>query len=372
MAPRAKDGAEPDGVWAQSAKIAFRFLFVAVAVIAAGWAVSNILQVPPDSRAVVLRFGSAVRQQEAGLLFAWPRPIEQVVVLPSADRQIQFRISRFDAAGGGPASTRSMLPGSAAGPAADVIGGFDMSDNPRQNAGFLLTGDSSVVHLQATLFYQIKDPVSYLISADHVGPALERLFVASAVAVCAARDLDTILVARPEASPTADQSFRTQREQLRTDLMNAVNRRLQDLAEQGAGLGVAVSRVDLVAAIPSGAKTEFDRVLIVTQSAEKYMAEARTAAEMAAQQANRDRDSIVAQAAAKAEERVNEARTRTAAIAALAREAPGLSRQTLINRLYFDRVGRILAKAASVEAIARDAGSHVIVPGPEEKWPTQR
>jgi hypothetical protein len=88
---------------------------------------------------------------------------------------------------------------------------------------------------------------------------------------------------------------------------------------------------------------------------------------MAAQQANRERDSIVAQAAAKAEEQVNEARTRTAAIAALAGEAPGLSRQTLINRLYFDRVGRILAKAASVEAIARDAGSHVIVPGPEEK-----
>jgi regulator of protease activity HflC (stomatin/prohibitin superfamily) len=206
-----------------------------------------------------------------------------------------------------------------------------------------------------------------LISADHVGPALERLFVASAVAVCATRDLDTILVARPEASPTADQSFRTQREQLRTDLMKAVNSRLQDLAEQGAGLGVAVSRVDLVAAIPSGAKTEFDRVLIVTQSAERYMAQAHTAAEMAAQQANRDRDSLVAQAAAKAEEQVNEARTRTAAIAALAREAPGLSRQTLITRLYFDRVGCILAKAASVEAIAREAGSHVIVPGPEEK-----
>jgi regulator of protease activity HflC (stomatin/prohibitin superfamily) len=195
----------------------------------------------------------------------------QVVVLPSADRQIEFRIGRFDAAGGGPASMRSRLPGSAAGPTADAIPGFDMSDNPRQNAGFLLTGDSSVVHLQVTLFYQIKDPVSYLISADHVGPALERLFVASAVAVCATRDLDTILVARPEASPTVDQSFRTQREQLRTDLMNAINRRLQDLAEQGAGLGVAVSRVDLVAAIPSGAKTEFDRVLIVTQSAERDM-----------------------------------------------------------------------------------------------------
>lgn len=264
MTPRAREGAEPDGVWAQSAKIAFRFLFIAVAVIAFGWAVSNLRQVPPDSRAVVLRFGSPVREQGAGLLIAWPKPIEEVVLLPSADRQIEFRIERFEGAPAAPTDSNSLPIGLAAGPAANAIPGFDMSDDPRQNAGFLLTGNSSVVHLQATLFYQISDPIDYLIAADHVGPALERLFVASAVAVCAARDLDTILVARPEASPTADEDSRAKREQLRSDLMDAVNQRLKDLADQGAGLGVTVSRVDLVAAIPSGAKTEFDRVLIAT------------------------------------------------------------------------------------------------------------
>ena len=367
MTPRARDGAAPDGVWAQSAKIAFRFLFAAVAVIAAGWIVSNVRQVPPDSRAVVLRFGSPVREQGAGLLIAWPKPIEEVVLLPSADRQIEFKIDRFDGAFAAPADTRMQPLGLAPGPAANAIPGFDMSDDPRQNAGFLLTGDSSVVHLQATLFYQISEPIDYLIAADHVGPALERLFVASAVAVCAARDLDTILVARPEASATADEGFRTKREQLRTDLMNAVNQRLKDLADQGAGLGITVSRVDLVAAIPSGAKTEFDRVLVVTQAAEQDMAEARTTAENDAQQAKRQSDSIVAQAAARAQEQVDDAKTRTAAIAALAREAPGLSRETLLNRLYYDRVGGILAKAGSVETIDRDGGSHVILPGPDQK-----
>jgi regulator of protease activity HflC (stomatin/prohibitin superfamily) len=367
MPPRAADRAEPDGVWAQSVKIAFRFLFVAVAVIAAGWAVSNIRQVPPDSRAVILRFGSVVRQQGAGLLIAWPRPIEQVVLLPSADRQIEFRIDRFEGAGGVPAETRSQPIGLANGPAADSIPGFDMSDDPRLNAGFLLTGDSSVVHLEATLFYQISDPVEYLISADHVGPALERLFVASAVYVCAGRDLDTILVARPEASRNGDDKFRAGREQLRTDLMNAVNERLEDLAQQGAGLGVTVSRVDLVPAIPSGAKSEFDRVLIATQAAEESIAEARTEAELVAQRANRESDSIVTRATAKAEEEVTDATARTAAIAALAQESPGLSRQTLINRLYYDRVGAILAKAGSVETVDREGESHIILPGPTQK-----
>jgi regulator of protease activity HflC (stomatin/prohibitin superfamily) len=268
MLPRTKDRAEFDGIWVQSVKIAFRFLFVVVVAIAAGWAVSNVRQVQPDSRAVVLRFGSIARQQGAGLLIAWPRPIEQVIMLPSADRQIEFRIGRFDSASIRLMDTKSQPIGLAAGPAADAIPGFDMSEDPRLNAGFLMTGDSSVVHMQATLFYQISDPVSYVIATDHVGPALERLFVASAVSVCAARDLDTILVARPEATRSSDDALGSNREQLRTDLMNAVNRRLEDLAKQGSGLGVTVSRVDLVAAIPSGAKSMFDRVLIVTQAAE--------------------------------------------------------------------------------------------------------
>lgn len=97
------------------------------------------------------------------------------------------------------------------------------------------------------------------------------------------------------------------------------------------------------------------------------MAEGRTQAEVDAQQAKRDSDSIVAQAAARAQEQVNDAKTQTAAIAALAHEAPGLSRETLMNRLYYDRVGSILAKAGSVETIDRDGGSHVILPGPDQK-----
>ena len=52
--PDPKDGAEPAGAWAQSAKLAFRFLFLAVCLAAIGWSVSNFRQVPPDSQAVVL------------------------------------------------------------------------------------------------------------------------------------------------------------------------------------------------------------------------------------------------------------------------------------------------------------------------------
>jgi hypothetical protein len=65
--PDAKDGAEPTGAWAQSAKLAFRFLFLAVCLAAIGWSVSNFRQVPPESRAIVYRFGTIVRQQSSCL-----------------------------------------------------------------------------------------------------------------------------------------------------------------------------------------------------------------------------------------------------------------------------------------------------------------
>jgi regulator of protease activity HflC (stomatin/prohibitin superfamily) len=397
----AEDASETDGIWAQSARITFRFLFAAVGVIALFWICSNIRQIPPDSWAVVTRFGAVVRQQGAGLLIAWPRPIEQIVMLPSADRQIEMRIARFDATSDGSASNqpspRPMSPGNVSPgnvspgnvspgnvtprPASprpvsqlngsdtqgDQIPGFDMSENPRLNAGFLLTGDASVVHLQATLFYQISDPSAYVIAADHVRPALERLFVASAVSLCAGRDLDTILVARPELTQNAGAAFSSGRELFRTDLLNAVNKRLEALAAQGAGLGITVSRVDVVPAIPSSAKQEFDRVLVVAQAAERNVAEARTEAELTMQVANQHTDKILADATAAETEQVNAASARTATIAALARQAPTAGRAAFINQIYFNRVGVLLSKMGSVEAVDPVGQSHVILSGPGTK-----
>jgi regulator of protease activity HflC (stomatin/prohibitin superfamily) len=338
------DAAEPRGPWAQAAQLAFRFFFLAVCLAAIGWLLSNFRQVPPDSRAVVFRFGDIARQQDAGLLMAWPTPVERVLLLPSVDRQIEFKIPRFE-------------PGQAG---RDYLISYD----PRQNAAFLLTGDASVVHLEGTLLYHIVDPAAYALSMEHVSPALERLFVASAVSVCAQRDLDAILVARPELGANAGAAARAGREQLRTDLMTAINQRLDDLARQGAGLGIAVSRVDLAAAIPSGAKSAFDYVLVVSQQAETDVAQARTRATTVALQANQERDRLLADAVAKAEERTTDAKRRTATVNALTDGASGVSGQMLIDRIYFDRVGPLLSGAARVDTIDKEGGINLMLPGP--------
>jgi regulator of protease activity HflC (stomatin/prohibitin superfamily) len=145
--------------------------------------------------------------------------------------------------------------------------------------------------------------------------------------------------------------------------MNEVNRRLADLAGHGAGLGIRVSRVDLVPSIPAEAKGAFDAVLYALQQAETATASARTGAETTAQKANQDRDRILTDAQATAQERITQAQTRTAAITALAQGAQGLSADMVSRQLYQERVGRLLGQAGKVFAADGAGSARMIVPG---------
>ena len=335
------------GPWGQAVALSFRFLLVGAIAIAVGWLVSNIRQVPADSQAVVVRLGSVARVQGPGLLIAWPKPIEQITLVPSSARQIQFTIGRF---------VENEPPSQIT-----AAYGFDVHSEAQLNSGFLLSGDSSVVHLEAQIFYHITDPQAYMIASSHVAPALQRLFIASAVDAVAARDLDTILVARPEIASRNAEAAR--RERLRADLMNAVNRRLEQLAERGASLGIMVNRVDLIPSIPTGAKNAFDSVLVVTQEAEANVASARTAGQYAMQAANSGRDRIKTDAAAAAEEMVSNARVSTASITALAQNTHDMSHDMQMSRLYYDRIGSIIKKARRVQLIGKDGASRILLPG---------
>jgi regulator of protease activity HflC (stomatin/prohibitin superfamily) len=363
-APQDEELGFPTGnAWAQSIKLSFRFLFVAAAAAAIGWAVSNIRQIPFDSQAIIYRFGAVVRVQGAGLVLAWPQPIEEVLVVPSPARQIPLRISKMDS----PleqSGTDSPASSDANDATANSVSGIDVSGDPRANAGLLLTGDDSLVHIEATVFYQVSDPVDYAIAVDHVEAALQRLFMASAVKVAAGRDLDTILVARPELG-AADAL--TGREALRADLLSATNRRLVDLASAGADLGITVTRVDLAAAIPAGAKMVFDSVLVAAQNADGEIAAARASAERIGQNANQDSDQATRAAQAAANEQINLAKQQTAEISALAGRAQGVSGQMLLDQIYNERIAGVLARAFSVQTIDPKGAGHFILPAASAK-----
>jgi len=330
-----------DGPVVQSLRTGFGVLYFATLLLALGWAGSNIRQVPPESQAVVLRFGRVVRVEPPGLMLALPRPIEQVELLPAPARQMELKVVARTAGGPGVGRRPESLPPT--------------------SAGGYLTGDGGQVLLDAGLTWRIVDPVAYYVARDHVPAALRRLFIAGAGAVAAGRSMDEFLVVRPERD-AADPMVEAQRAALRGDLVAEVNRRLHALEGQGAPLGVEVTRADVDVLLPPLAKPGFDAVLEAAQLAEERLASARTDATRTLQAADREHDAVLAAAQAAAAERVGEARAQVAAITALEAGKSPATRPGLLDQIWRERIATVLRQAGSVTTVDAQTGNRLILP----------
>ena len=335
--------------WQQAGRLAFLGLYAVTVFAAIAWGVSNVRQIDPQNRAVVLRMGALDRIQNAGLLLAWPRPFEQVVIVPAADRVSERRIEnllRSDVA------LQADRVASFATPINDALAG----------SGYLLTGDAGVVQLDVRVFYNVTQPYGFVLQGEHVLPALDRLVTRSAVALTAARDLDTILVARPELIGSDTQAAE-RRERLRGDLVQGINQQLAALSATGQGLGLEVVRVDVQASLPGPAVNAFNAVLTASQQAQKAVANARNDAAKLSQAATQQADRTVEQARAQASERLAKAQADTSAIASLAKVQQVGSDPGLLLRLYRERLPNILGQAGSVTSVDPKDDSRLIIQG---------
>lgn len=330
----------------QAAAIAMKALTVLTVGAALLWLVSNIRQISPDKTAVVFRFGAIARLADAGLLLALPEPFERVELLPSPATVLDQEIT---------ALTRSEAAGFQENPGLGA-------DDALAGSGFLLTGDASVVQLKVHVYYKISDPGAYVLQRPHIPQLLDRIVARSAVTVAAGRDLDSILVARPELTgPNTDASLR--REQLKTDLLGVINERLQKLAGLGAEPGIRVDRVDLQSGLPGPATDAFEAVLTASQAAEAQIAAARNAAEQTRQAAAQSADSILKAATAGSAERVAQAKSNTADILGLTSANREHGDPATVVRLYRERINRVLAAAGKVIAVDGHDQSHIILQG---------
>lgn len=336
----------PPGPIAQSVAIGFRTIYIVGVLLMIWWLTSNVREIASDSQAVVLRFGRIVRAQEAGLLIAWPRPIEQVQMLPGPERQLTLEIVPLEAA-----SEKSQT----------LVGPFGTGQYIPTNASAYLTGDNNVVLLNATLFYRISDPVAYALSQAHVQAALNRLFRATTVRITASRVLNDFLVV--QASNSSAGAVLALRGEVRSSLIQSTNARLHALADAGASLGVEVERIDMTAWLPPEAKSAFDAVLVASQAADRGVAVARTDAERRRQESNRLHDQLLAGAQATAQELVSGAGTNTAGILALEHEETPQTRSSLLLREYRTKVSDIMNQVGSATLVDAQGGARVMLPG---------
>lgn len=347
-APQGPPPPPPPGPIAQSVAIGFRAVYIAALLLALLWLTSNVREIASDSQAVVLRFGRIVRAQEAGLLLAWPRPIEQVQLLPGPERQLSQDIAAL------PAATEKT---------ASVVGPFAAGGSLPQNAAAYLTGDGNVVLLSSTLIYRISDPVGYSLSRAHVAAALDRLFRATSVRVTAGRNLNDFLAVQAGAGGNGGRGVLALRGEVRDSLLQTMNARLHELADAGAPLGVEIQRIDMTAWLPPDAKSAFDAVLVASQAADRGLAVARTDAEHRRQEAERERDQLLSAAEATARELVSNANVNTAGIVALEREETPATRNSILLREYRSNVSSIMNRVGSATLVDPQNGTRIVLPG---------
>jgi modulator of FtsH protease HflK len=349
-APTGPPPPPPPGPIAQSVAIGFRAVYIATLLLIAVWLATNVREIAPDTQAVVLRFGRIVRTQQAGLLIAWPRPIEQVRLLPGPDRQLSQDVG--------------VLPPESEKAQAVISSGA--SEAVPKNVAAYLTGDGNVVLLNATLFYRINDSQAYALAESHVAAALDRVFRATTVRVTAGRNLNDFLVVQSNASTNdseAGAAITALRGEVRSSLLDSINARLQQLAAGGAALGIEVQRIDMTAWLPPVAKTAFDAVLTATQAADRGVAVARTDAERRRQEAERERGRLLSAAEATAKELVSSANVDTVGILAIEREETPQTRSSLLLRAYRSSVADIMNRVGSVTVIDPQSGVRFVLPG---------
>jgi regulator of protease activity HflC (stomatin/prohibitin superfamily) len=342
----------PPGPIAQSVAIGFRVVYIVCLLLVIVWLRSNVQEIASDSQAVVKRFGRIVRAQESGLLVAWPRPIEEVQLLPGPQRLL----SQDVAAPPAPSDKAQALIGTGS-----TQGGQSQAVSP------YLTGDGNVVVLSASLIYRITDPTAYALAESHVAPALDRLFRAATVQITAGRGLNEFLVVETgdEQDDGGVQPVAALRAEVREALLAAMNERLQSLADSDAPLGIAVERIDMTAWLPPDAKTAFDAVLLATQAADRGVAMARTDAERRRQEAARERERLLSAAQATAKELVSKANVDTSRILALEQESTPQTRGSMIMREYRNGVADIIGRT-SVTVIDPQSGARFILPGSQQ------
>jgi membrane protease subunit HflK len=188
--------------------------------------VSNVRSIGSHEQALVLRLGRLLPGvHEAGLAWAFPYPIDEIVPLPTRKsndlRVASHTFRRHGTEVGKPLSFLARSPGQGLHPVFD---------------GALLTADAGLVHVQWKITYKIDDVVSYAttILGDKV-EAAESLILSL---------VETIGI-QVASEMTAEEITRTKVDTVQSEMRRRLNRRLDSL-----GSGIAVTVVEMFELTP--------------------------------------------------------------------------------------------------------------------------
>ncbi len=304
----------------------FRRLPLLAALCAIVWALSGLTVIQGDEVGLLLRNGRLHRAADGsaarppGLLFALPRPFDEVLRLP-IKRVFETELNDLHFAQTEDKRTRYLVSSR-------------MGIDPEQ-VGYALTGDQNVLHCAMIVRWQIGAPEVYGLQQADPEALLRAAVVSAMVQTLGELPVDTVL------------------SDGRQGLVSRALRRAQvrlDALDSGVAL-LALELGDL--APPQQVKEEFSEVQSAFINAGTRTREAEEYAALQLPAARAERQRAVQAAEAEANVLRSRARADAAAFAALAAEArdePGVLRQ----RIYREKI----------EATLRDAGAVRFIPPP--------
>ena len=288
-----------------------------VATMAIAYAMSGITIVRPDEVAVVLRWGRlvgatpALQEHGAGLLFAFPRPIDQIVRVQTKHVS-EVRIYTL-APGTGSAATSDEEENVTSGAGIDPL-----------TDGYALTGDENVVQLSIVARYRVRDPAQWAF----YGPTSEDVLRAEVTAAMV-RSLGEMGVDRVLSDG-------------RKDVIATATRRAQSGLD-ASHAGLELSSLELTRlAPPSDLAYDFSAVQSAFIEAETKKKEAQAFAEGAVPQATAQADGAVQAARASAASDLALAQGDAGAFRALDKEYRA-NPKVVRERLYRDAIERAIS-----------------------------
>jgi len=170
----------------QTMKSSVKLLRWGLLLLAVIYLASGVTVVGPNETAFVLRFGKLQPGLHgSGLLLALPRPVDEVVKVPTRSvQEIQLGAWESSSATAGP----GQLP---------PVGQGDTLD-PVQD-GYTLTGDANIIRARFSVRYQVSDPVAYALTVKNQPVLLEAILYQAATDVIAQMRVDDVLAAGLEA-----------------------------------------------------------------------------------------------------------------------------------------------------------------------------
>ena len=246
-APVTPDDAGSEAL-AEAFHSSFTIVKLAMLLLVVTFLCSGFFTVGPSEKAIILRFGKPVGEGQKVLLssgrhWSFPYPIDEVVKIPITEiQQVKSTIGWYAV------TPEQELSGAIPPPGASLTPGVD---------GYVISADRNIMHVRATLYYQVDQPVQYVFWFANAANTIQN-------------ELNNALLHTATHFKVDDILYNN-----RAGFQDAVLQRVTELADQNK-LGISIQHCDVESTPPRQLKYDFDQVTAARENRNKVLYEAHT------------------------------------------------------------------------------------------------